>query len=122
MSDTAADAVNRLMREIPSVTRMLEAPEVSALADRYPRATVLRAVRQVLDDLRQEALAGRTGLLLDPAKLAPRVLAAIEGGVGRGLRRAINATGIVAHTGLGRSVLPPDALRALAEEAKGYCL
>jgi L-seryl-tRNA(Ser) seleniumtransferase len=122
MSDTAADAVNRLLREIPSVTRMLDAPEVSVLADRYPRATVLRAVRQVLDDLRQEALAGRTGILLDPAKLASRVLAAIEGGVGRGLRRAINATGIVAHTGLGRSVLPPDALRALSEEARGYCL
>ena len=117
MTDPVADSVNRLLREVPSVTRMLEAPEVSALADRYPRATVLRAVRKVLDDLRQEALAGRSGFATEPAQLAPRVLAAIEGGVGRGLRRAINATGIVAHTGLGRSVLPPDALRAIEEEA-----
>ncbi len=122
MSEATPDPLNQALRSLPSVTRMMEHETVAALADRYPRATVLRAVRQVLDGLRERARAGQGPLPSDPAALSPAVLAAIEGGVGRGLRRVINATGVVAHTGLGRAVLPEDAMRAVLEEAKGYCL
>ncbi len=37
------------------------------------------------------------------------------------LRRVINATGVVLHTGLGRAPLAPAALAAIAELAAGYC-
>ena len=120
MTPKSADAA--ALRAIPSVTKLLDSPEVSELLDRYPRATVLRAVRQVLDTLRQDVLAGRATPPDSTADIAPVVLAALEGGVARGLRRVVNATGIVAHTGLGRSVLPGDAMAAILEEAKGYCL
>jgi len=33
----------------------------------------------------------------------------------------INATGVIVHTNLGRSPLPENAVRALAETASGYC-
>ena len=39
---------------------------------------------------------------------------------GRGLRRVVNATGIVLHTNLGRSVLSRRASAAIAEAATGY--
>lgn len=38
----------------------------------------------------------------------------------KGLRRVVNATGIILHTGLGRAVLPKQAIAALAE-LDGYC-
>ena len=37
-------------------------------------------------------------------------------------RRAINATGIILHTALGRAVLPTRAIRAIRDELSGYSL
>jgi len=38
-----------------------------------------------------------------------------------GLRRVINATGVIVHTNLGRAPLSENARRALIENAAGYC-
>jgi len=109
------------LRAIPSVGKLIESGPVAELAERFPRVSVVRAVRQVIEAVRAEVLSGGAPEST-PGDLAPRVLAALEGDLGRGLRRVINATGIVAHTGLGRSVLPADAVAAIAEEARAYCL
>jgi len=37
-------------------------------------------------------------------------------------RRVVNATGIILHTGLGRAVLPSQALRQIQDELSGYSL
>jgi L-seryl-tRNA(Ser) seleniumtransferase len=110
------------LRALPSVDRLLASEDLGELRDRYPRASLLRAVRRTLDVLREEILGGRRTAVPEGRDLAERVLAALEGGVARGLRRVVNATGIVSHTGLGRSVLPLDARKALWEETASYCL
>jgi L-seryl-tRNA(Ser) seleniumtransferase len=115
MSTTKPD-----LRSVPSVTRLLECEEVTALLQRYPRGTVVRAVRNVLAAVREEVVRG--GVAPAAEAVAATVPAALAAELRPGLCRVINATGIVAHTALGRSVLPADALAAIADEARGYCL
>lgn len=109
------------LREIPAVDEILRQEPVAALLGETPRPLAVEAVRQVLADLRARVRAGEEVALSLPAvvELAARAVAARGR---RSLRRAINATGVILHTGLGRAVLAPQAAAALAEAASGHSL
>jgi L-seryl-tRNA(Ser) seleniumtransferase len=132
-----------LLRQIPRVDRVLLEPEVAALTERYGRAMVLEAVRQSTDDFRARALNGASkgerrkakgesegppGRTTDdePCDLLRMVCAdvvwRVEQASRRSLRRAINATGVVLHTGLGRAVLCRAAADAVSEVARSHSL
>jgi L-seryl-tRNA(Ser) seleniumtransferase len=55
-----------------------------------------------------------------PAAVMNRVRALLEVQAAASLRRAINATGVIIHTGLGRAVLAPAARQALVTAVEGY--
>jgi L-seryl-tRNA(Ser) seleniumtransferase len=114
----------QLLRTIPKVDRLLAEPEIASLTEQFGRGAVLSAVRLVTEQLREEALAGRlqagNGQLLDQAR--SRVVAHVKRASRRTLRRAINATGVVLHTGLGRAVLASAAAEAVAEAARSHSL
>jgi len=93
-------------------------PSVDALAARLdaPHASAVAAARAVIAERRAELLEGADG----DADLAARAEARLER-LGRpSLRRVLNATGVVLHTGLGRAPLPPAAREAVARVAEGY--
>ncbi len=98
--------------------------EGQRLAGSFGRAATLNACRTVLGELRtgildeSQPLWEEDDLSLD--KVAARVASHLEAKFRAGLRRAINATGILMHSGLGRAVLSEDACHALAEVAGGY--
>jgi L-seryl-tRNA(Ser) seleniumtransferase len=58
--------------------------------------------------------------IVSPAAVIARTAASLERKFARTLRRAINATGILMHSGLGRAVLSEDARVALDEVVRGY--
>ena len=125
-SDEAGDdagARDEALRSLAAVDEVLREPQVAALTDTYPREVVVRAVRAVIERLRREIIAGgrqADSAALTPADLAPWVAKLVEAAVTPSLRPVINATGVVAHTNLGRSVLPPEALAAIAAVAGSY--
>jgi L-seryl-tRNA(Ser) seleniumtransferase len=106
----------RRLRDLPAVDAVLRDPSGERLAGRHGRAKATAAVREALDRLRREILAGR-----EPEISARAVAVAASLIVsGRGLRRVVNATGIVLHTNLGRAVLSERAVAAVAEAARNY--
>ena len=111
------------LRGLAAVDEVLREPAVAALTQTYPREVVVGAVRTVIERLRREILeGGREGdaVALSPAHLVPWVEKLVTAAVSPSLRRVINATGVVAHTNLGRSLLPPEALAAVATAAGSY--
>jgi L-seryl-tRNA(Ser) seleniumtransferase len=109
---------------LPSVSSILESPQVRTLLGEHPRDIVLAAVRSRLSQERSEGARPGEGIAARRDRVAAEVAAALPAEIAQArsipLRRVINATGVVIHTNLGRSPLPAEALGAIAGTAGGY--
>lgn len=114
-----------LLRQIPSVERVLQALETEPWADGAARPILTEAAREAVDRVRAEILeateAAPSEEAVESAVLAIARTAAARA-VGPHFRKVINATGIVLHTGLGRAVLPPAAMQRIRDHLAGYSL
>jgi L-seryl-tRNA(Ser) seleniumtransferase len=105
-----------LLRHLPAVDAVLRMPAAEALVSRHGTKATTAAVREALGRARQEILSGG-----EPKVSGKTVLAvAAKLLAGRGLRRVVNATGVVLHTNLGRSVLSERAVEAAVAAATSY--
>lgn len=97
---------------------LLRAEHVAPLLSAYPRRTVVEAIRAALSREREAIAAGSDAPGI--ADLAALAAAIAEARSRMSLRRAINATGIVIHTGLGRAALGASAVEAVTQVAVGH--
>ncbi|HYZ64501.1 MAG TPA: L-seryl-tRNA(Sec) selenium transferase [Acetobacteraceae bacterium] len=107
------------LRGLPQVQRLLETRQAEELAGTFSRAALTAALREVLAEVRTEL---RNGLEAAPGAdaMLAGARARLEASRRPGLRRVINATGIVLHTNLGRAPLAEDAAAAVADMARSY--
>ena len=112
-----------LFQKIPAVDRLLKTPLLGQIMPSYPRALVLKAVHQVLAEIRREINAG-AGLedpsALGPDKVSERVAEALDLLNRPSLKPVINATGVVVHTNLGRSLLAERVIRKFPSLSGSY--
>jgi len=107
-----------VLRQVPSVSCLLEHPRVKDLAARVGRAMAVYAVRRATEDARSEAKkAGAVASVDDIASHATEVARRVCDPT---LKPVINATGVVLHTNLGRAPLGPEVMKAVARIATGY--
>src|SRR5215210_2711988 len=99
------------LRDLPSVDELARSAGLAG----EPPALVVAAARAALALAREEIKAGR-----DPGDLVERALAELSTARAPALRRALNATGVVVHTNLGRAPLPEVALERVLEVGRGY--
>jgi L-seryl-tRNA(Ser) seleniumtransferase len=109
------------LRNIPSVGELLDAPPLKALVDRISHNAVVSAVRKVLDEMRTEVQTAAAEMTLpNVPDLAERIARRIMENEIPLLRPVINATGILLHTGLGRSPLADEAIAEMTAVARDY--
>ncbi|MHC4275785.1 MAG: L-seryl-tRNA(Sec) selenium transferase [Planctomycetota bacterium] len=110
------------LRNIPSVSALLEMPEISEFYARYPRALVVSTIREMLDDLRGSiGSSDGSDTDLSTPSLLPRLRERLLTKGKVPISRVINATGVLVHTGLGRTPLAAEAIKDIKEAAGGYC-
>jgi L-seryl-tRNA(Ser) seleniumtransferase len=112
--------VSSALRQLPRVDDILAHPRMIALED-APRSVAREAAREAVEEARSRILAGAASAPLGADAIALRAAEILHRKTLRSLRRAVNATGVVLHTGLGRAPLSPAAQAALADVATGYC-
>ena len=107
-----------LLRKLPSVSEVLAEPSLASLVgDDGDDYAVKTAIREEIAQVRAALLASTsTDAQVDLTRVARRAARLAE----PSLIPVINATGVVVHTNLGRSPLPPSALTRQQEVAQGY--
>ncbi len=116
MSDTT-----KLYRLLPSVDgvldRLAEEPDLAA----RPRPLLKDLITETLDDVRKAIREGRvTEGDLDTAALLSKIVDSVRRRSRPHFRRVVNATGVVIHTNLGRSLLADEAVKAVTEACARY--
>ena len=106
--------MNDILRKLPQVDSLMR--QLGENSNTKPET-----VREVLNDLRQGILSGDITEIPDDDTILSMIIESSARSVAFGLRRVINATGIVLHTNLGRAPLPQSVAEHVAQVAMGYC-
>ena len=104
------------VREIPPVNTILDNMDLSSI--NLPRAYVMTVIRNELASIRMEIQSGH--MIKNSEEIFSRIMTSIEKVNKPGLKKVINATGIVLHTGLGRAPLSPSVLKKTVSQMEGY--
>lgn len=113
-----------MLRKIPKVDELLtlaeETGRMAAMTDIIPPAAVRDAIRDELEALRGNILAGDLTELPEKKAILDAACTRAYGEQCSSLRRVVNGTGVVLHTNLGRSLLSWQAVSAVEEVARNY--
>jgi len=109
-----------LLAELPSVDEILKSQKGQKWLAAYPRRYVLQAIRDIVEHNRQAILKGETTGVSVEQDVLPEIEIKIERLSAFSLKSVINATGVVIHTNLGRSVLSDRVMDHVRQIACGY--
>ena len=116
------------LHALPSVDQVLQLDSTRELLSAYSHDYVVGLIRQALQAQREKILSG-SGNGEEEGADRERMLCRVEAALAQiaeragrpSLHRAINATGVILHTGLGRAPLSATAATAIQEVAEHYC-
>jgi len=118
-----SDKQQSLLRMLPGVDQLLEQSKKDVFFEDIPKTVVVNSIRRTLDSQRHRILAADPGIVersLSNSRIMERVKEAAARAMTPNLKPLINATGVVVHTNLGRSLVPAEVIENLAQIAGHY--
>ncbi|MFZ0614368.1 MAG: L-seryl-tRNA(Sec) selenium transferase [Desulfobacterales bacterium] len=111
------------LRNLPGVDHVLELAKSDPYFADVPRSVLTRCIRSCLDERRQQIIVqnpARTAELVAEPAIVTGVKDLVRRALALNLRTVVNATGIVIHTNLGRSLLADVAIEHLCAIGRRY--
>lgn len=118
-----SDNQQKLLRMLPGVDQLLEQTRRDPFFEDIPKTVVVNSIRHTLDSRRNRILAADQSIAeqsLSDSRIMEWVKEAAAKAMTPNLKPLINATGVVVHTNLGRSLLPAEVIENLAQIAGRY--
>ena len=116
--------LKKIFSQLPQVDKLLQTSEFQELLALYPRDLIVDQIRIQLEKIRSQITQLTDDELstfeLDNGQVIHQIGEEIKSALKPKVRRVINATGIVLHTGLGRAPLSKQAQQALIEVSEGF--
>jgi len=113
-----------LLKQLPSVDEVLKEERTKQWLESSPRVLVLDAIRAAIDAKRKAIRLATDNAALLPATSLAEILDQAEARLRElsepSLQPVINATGVIVHTNLGRSILSEKALQRVLEVSGSY--
>ena len=115
----------QFLQKLPSVDALLKDVDLKSIISEAGRKVVVDSIRRAVDEAR-ELLIAKPESKMDETAIRQQIIAEtisrVKAVTSPYYRKVVNATGIILHTGLGRAVLPSQALRQIKDELSGYSL
>jgi L-seryl-tRNA(Ser) seleniumtransferase len=112
-----------MLRMLPGVDHIKDLCAARPFFKDIPKSVLVNAIRKVLDTMRSRILESETGVTGENLADDP-IIGAVSTEVTRAtspnLKPLVNATGVVVHTNLGRSLLPEAVLQNISVIAGRY--
>ena len=111
------------MRQLPGVDYLMELAAKEASFKSIPQTVVANSIRSVINAKRRTILNGDPAInesSLSDSRMIDAVKQAVNNAMTPNLRSTINATGVVVHTNLGRSLLAAEVVENLVTIASRY--
>ena len=124
MNELKGNSRQELLRKIPSVDKVLEYDDIKALLQSYSRGIVLKAIQKKLEKVRKSIFSAQDpipeNVQAEVNFTGEEIEEEIQYFSNPHLEKVINATGVVLHTNLGRSILPEEAIENIKRFSGSY--
>ena len=110
----------QLLSQIPAINKILLLDEVKSLIQEYSEVGVKSAIKNYIDEIKQEILNEELHEIPSLENIVEVVTQIVKSEDKNSLRRVINATGTILHTNLGRSLLSQKIKENIESVAFNY--
>ena len=110
----------QLLSQIPAINKILLLDEVKLLIQEYSEVAVKSAIKNYIDEIKQEILNEELHEVPSLENIVEVVTQIVKNEDKNSLRRVINATGTILHTNLGRSLLSQKIKENIESVAFNY--